>query len=240
MLQDDGMATVTMSARERARAEITREILEVSRDHLARDGAAALSLRAVARDLGMVSSAIYRYVPNRDALLTLLIVSAYDAVGAAAEQAEAAVARDDLLGRFLATCHALRGWAHEHPHEYALIYGSPVPGYAAPVDTVAPASRVPTVLVGILVDMTSAGAAPEPAPVPQAVARSVRPVLTTLAESLDADLMLRGLASWSTLLGAVSLELFGHLHNVVDDAPKARRAYFDHQMRQAATTLGLA
>jgi hypothetical protein len=76
--------------------------------------------------------------------------------------------------------------------------------------------------------------------VPQAVARSVRPVLTTLAESLDADLMLRGLASWSTLLGAVSLELFGHLHNVVDDAPKARRAYFDHQMRQAATTLGLA
>ena len=227
------------TARARARAEITREILETAREHLVRDGAPGLSLRAVARDLGMVSSAIYRYVPNRDALLTLLIIDAYDAVGAATEAAEGAIARGDLLGRFLAACHAVRSWAIDHPHEYALIYGSPVPGYSAPTDTVAPASRVPNVLVGILVDMTTTGDAPAPVPVPPAVARSIRPVLSTLGGSVGDDLMLRGLASWSTLLGAVSLELFGHLHNVVDETPKARRAYFDHQMRQVAAGLGL-
>ena len=138
------------TARERARVEITAEILDTARDHLAKDGAAALSLRAVARDLGMVSSAVYRYVPNRDALLTMLIIDAYDSLGNAVEKAERSVRRDDYLQRFLATCHAVRTWALAHPQEYALIYGSPVPGYAAPTDTIAPASRVPTVLITIL------------------------------------------------------------------------------------------
>ena len=163
------------TARERARAEITREILETGRAHLARDGAAALSLRAVARDLGMASSAVYRYVPNRDALLTLLIIDAYDAVGEQVEQAAAACPVDDHLARFLATCRALRTWALAHPQEYALIYGSPVPGYAAPVDTVAPATRVPTVLLSILFDQTAAGTAPPPAPLRADVAASIGP-----------------------------------------------------------------
>ena len=74
--------------RARVRAELTREIAEVARRHLASDGAAALSLRAVARELGMASSAVYRYFPSRDDLLTALIVDAYDALGAAAEEAE--------------------------------------------------------------------------------------------------------------------------------------------------------
>ena len=80
-------ADVPRTARERARAEIMSEILRVGREHLARDGAAALSLRAIARDLGMVSSAVYRYVPNRDALLTMLIIHAYNTVGAAERSA---------------------------------------------------------------------------------------------------------------------------------------------------------
>jgi AcrR family transcriptional regulator len=146
------------TARERARVEITREILDTAREHLVRDGAASLSLRAVARDLGMVSSAVYRYVPNRDTLLTMLIVDAYDSLGEAVEGAEALVPRDRHLERFLSTCQAVRVWALAHPHEYALIYGSPVPGYAAPVDTIAPASRVPIVLVTILNRPHGAGA----------------------------------------------------------------------------------
>ncbi|MCX6413580.1 MAG: helix-turn-helix domain containing protein, partial [Actinobacteria bacterium] len=77
------------TARERARVEITGEILSTARRHLARDGAAALSLRAIARDLGMVSSAVYRYVPNRDALLTMLIIDAYETIGSTAERAAA-------------------------------------------------------------------------------------------------------------------------------------------------------
>src|SRR5829696_3238076 len=103
------------------RAEMQVEIKAVARRHLAADGA-NLSLRAVARDLGMASSAVYRYFASRDDLLTALIIDAYDALGAAAEKAEAAVDRDDLPGRWLATCHGVRDWALANPHEYALIY----------------------------------------------------------------------------------------------------------------------
>ena len=166
-------ATTTGTARERARAEIMREILDTGRAHLARDGAASLSLRAVARDLGMVSSAVYRYVPNRDALLTMLIIDAYDGMGAAVEKAEHAVARADYLGRFLAACHGVRTWALAHPQEYALVYGSPVPGYAAPQDTIGPASRVPVVLLTILADLQATGRAPKSRPVEPEVSAAI-------------------------------------------------------------------
>ena len=227
------------TARERARAEITREILEAGRAHLARDGAAALSLRAIARDLGMVSSAVYRYVPNRDALLTLLIIDAYDAVGAAVERADGACARDDYVGRFLATCRAVRAWALEHPHEYALIYGSPVPGYAAPADTVPPATRVPAVLLAILFDMTADGRAPADAALDAGVLASMAPFRAFAGGQASDDLLARGLSAWATLLGMVSLELFGHLHNVIEEDAAARADFFEHQMRRTADSLGL-
>src|ERR1700754_758209 len=93
---------VAAGTRARVRAELTREIVDVARRHLASEGAAALSLRAVARELGMASSAVYRYFPSRDDLLTTLIVEAYDALGTAAEKAEAAAPRTDLRARWRA------------------------------------------------------------------------------------------------------------------------------------------
>src|SRR5437762_4907188 len=153
MSQDEqDRPSVLRAARERTRAEITRQILDAARRHLATDGASGLSLRAIARELGASSSAVYRYVASRDELLTRLIVAAYDALGAAAETAEAAVARADLAGRWSAVCGAVRGWALANPNEYALIYGTPVPGYTAPPATIAPAARVSSVLLGILAD----------------------------------------------------------------------------------------
>ena len=129
---------------------MTDEIKTIARRHLATDGA-NLSLRAVARDLGVVSSAIYRYFASRDELLTALILDAYNALGAAVEAAdrgvvEAADGRDaaprvDALALAGWPCHAVRDWALAAPHEYALIYGSPVPGYQAPQDTVPAATR---------------------------------------------------------------------------------------------------
>ena len=148
------------AARERVRAEITAEILDAARGYLATDGAPALSLRAIARDLGMASSALYRYFRSRDELLTRLIIDAYDSLGAAAEVREETIDRDDLAARFTAICDAVRGWALDHPNEYALIYGSPVPGYVAPADTVQPAIRVTTLLLRIIVDAAAAGRAP--------------------------------------------------------------------------------
>ncbi|HXV94752.1 MAG TPA: TetR/AcrR family transcriptional regulator, partial [Pseudonocardia sp.] len=127
-------------------------ILDTARSHLAEHGAVGLSLRAVARDVGMVSSALYRYFDSRDALLTALIIDAYNSLGTAVETAEAAVPRDDLAGRWSAIAVTTRRWALADPHQYALVYGSPVPGYAAPQDTVGPATRVTRVLGDLLVD----------------------------------------------------------------------------------------
>jgi AcrR family transcriptional regulator len=224
------------SIRARVRAEMTDEIKAAARRHLAADGA-NLSLRAVARELGMASSAIYRYFASRDELLTALIVDAYDAVGTAAEQAEAAVDRADLRGRWLAACRAVREWALAHPHEYALIYGSPVPGYAAPEDTIPPASRVPMLITAILRDGFDAGTLPAESgePVPE----SLRPNLAALVEEtspgVPTSLMARGMTAWLQLFGAVSFELFGQLNNVIED----RATFFEYQMRAVARVVGL-
>lgn len=225
-----------LGVRARARAELTRAVVATARRHLAEVGPANLSLRAVARELGMVSSAVYRYVPSRDDLLTLLIVDAYDALGDAAEKAEARVPRADLHGRFVAVARAVRAWALEHPHEYALVYGTPVPGYAAPQDTIAPATRVTRLLVGVLADAVAAGVYdPAAAPtVPPAVHRALAPVRASVPDGIPDDLLVRGLTAWSTMFGAVSHELFGQFHNVLAEAASQREAFFTEAMRRTS------
>jgi len=136
-----GQVTAPQTARARVRAELTAEIVAAASEELAEVGAASLSLRAVARRLGMAPSALYRYFPSRDSLLTALIVEAYESVGAAAEGA-AAQAPGGPMDRWLAVCRAVRAWAGAHPHQWALIYGSPVPGYAAPEATVQAAAGI--------------------------------------------------------------------------------------------------
>src|SRR5215471_1981334 len=204
--------------RDRVRAEMTEEIKATARRHLAEGGAANLSLRAVARDLGMVSSAIYRYVPSRDDLLTALIIDAYTSLGEAAESAEAAVPREDLTGRFLALGRAVRDWARAHPHEYALTYGSPVPGYVAPPDTLEPASRVSLALLRILVDGVATGAISS---VEETLAPPVLADMTAVAgraaPGLPPELMARGMIVWSQLFGAVTFEVFGRIDAILDD-----------------------
>ncbi len=224
------------NARARAREELTREIVETARIHLTSDGAAGLSLRAVARDLGMVSSAVYRYFPSRDELLTTLIIDAYNSLGETAEQAEAAVKRTDLNGRWLATSRAARNWAVERPHEWALIYGSPVPGYQAPQETVVPATRVTSLLIGILIDAYTTGQTPTPLPVPRAVHASIAPVRDDIPQGIPDDLIIRGLMAWSQLLGVISMELNGQFHNVLTDTD----AYFQTAMHRCAIDLGIS
>jgi AcrR family transcriptional regulator len=219
------------------RAELTEEIKQTARRHLAADGA-NLSLRAVARDLGMVSSAVYRYFPSRDDLLTALIIDAYNALGEAVERAAAAGEREDLLGRWLTVGHAVRTWALERPHEYALIYGSPVPGYAAPADTVGPASRPLVVMAGILVDGVASGALPRTGgPLPPAMRREAARLRATVGNGVPGDLIARGLIAWTALFGAVTFEIFGRLEGMVENT----KAWFDYQLREMARfTLGLS
>jgi len=225
------------SIRARVRAEIIDEIKAVARRHLATDGA-NLSLRAVARDMGMVSSAVYRYFPSRDDLLTALIIDAYNSLGEAVERADAAVAdRSDLGARWLASGRAVRAWALATPAEYALIYGSPVPGYAAPQDTVGPATRTAMVLVRILADGVASGALPsgDPGDLPAGVHTDLARLREATLSEVPEPLLARGTIAWIHLFGAVSFELFGQLNNVID----ARAEYFDHQLRLMAGLIGL-
>jgi AcrR family transcriptional regulator len=223
---------------------MTRRIVDTAREHLATDGAAGLSLRAVARDVGLVSSAVYRYVPSRDDLLTLLIIEAYDALGDAAEQQEAAVGRDDLTGRFRAIARAVRRWAFEHEHEYALIFGSPVPGYQAPQATIPPATRVPGLLIGVIRDAVAIGRVPTTLPAPSpAVLAEVAPLRAAFdadATPVPPELVVRGLVAWTYLFGAVSFDLFGHRHNVLAHERAIDGPFFEHEIDRMLDWVGLA
>jgi AcrR family transcriptional regulator len=210
--------------REQARAETTEKILAAARAQLAEVGAAALSLRAVTREVGLVSSAVYRYFPSRDELLTALIIEAYDAVGAVAEEADSG---DTALARWVSVWRAVRRWAQENPAPYALIYGSPVPGYAAPADTLPAAGRVATVLARIAIE--AGGPVAEP---PPAVRNALVP---DLLPGLTADLAPAAIAAFTQLFGTVGFELFGQYENVVAD----RDVFFDHVARTAGAACGL-
>ena len=232
----DNLRMTARSLRARVRAEMTDEIKQAARRHLASDGA-NLSLRAVARDLGMVSSAVYRYFPSRDDLLTALIIDAYDDLGAAVEAAEAPVDRADLRGRWLAACRATRGWAVAQPAEYALLYGSPVPGYAAPEDTIGPALRPTAVLLGVLADGVRTGALPaDPgADLPPVLLPDLRRIAGSTFPDLPPGNLSRGMTAWIQLFGVLSFELFGRFTNGVEELT----AYFDHQMTAMADLLVL-
>ncbi|TFV76827.1 TetR/AcrR family transcriptional regulator [Blastococcus sp. CT_GayMR19] len=223
------------SARERVRSELTAEITAAARRQLADVGAAGLSLRAVAREVGMVSSAVYRYFPSRDDLLTRLIIDGYDDLGAAAEAADDPA--EAPAGRWSAVCRAVRAWALEHPHEYALLYGSPVPGYRAPQDTVPAASRVGGVLGRILGDAARGGALPEAAGTrdPSLISDAAVEVLGGDHPSLDETVRVRALLAWSSLYGTISFELFGHFVGSVEDGDR----YFDLAMDDLARLIGL-
>ncbi|APE20138.1 MULTISPECIES: TetR/AcrR family transcriptional regulator [Streptomyces] len=226
--------TTVRGARARARIEITAAIKDEARTQLAAEGAAKLSLRAVARELGMVSSALYRYFPSRDDLLTALIVDAYDAVGAAAERAVADTAGQRPLDRWTAVCRAVRAWAVAHPHEYALIYGSPVPGYTAPQDTIAPAGRVGLVLVDIARRAHEGEGVALP-PLPEELRPEAARLAADIAPDLPPALAVALVAAWSQLFGLVSFEVFGHFHRVVED----REAFFATAARRLGQDVGL-
>ena len=209
--------------RARMRAELTQEIKDEARRQLAAEGAPGLSLRAVTRALGMASSAIYRYFPSRDDLLTALIVDAYDAVGAAAEEADGDCRRGDYGGRWRAVGRAVRAWAIANPHEYALVYGSPVPGYRAPEATIDPASRVTLVLARMVDEAARDGSLLDPPgadrlpPLDAGVLDETRRLADLAFPHASDEVVVRAVLAWTQLFGMISFELFGHFQRVIDD-----------------------
>jgi AcrR family transcriptional regulator len=224
------------TARDFARIELTRAILTKAREQLAEVGPGELSVRRIARELGMASSAVYRYFPSRDHVITALLIQCYDESGAAVEAAEAAVPRDQLHKRWVATATALREWALANRQEYALLYGSPVPGYAAPEDTVVPAMRVPRVFLGLVADAEERGVrlgAPS-APVPRKEKAALAPIAESLGRPIGDERLVRAMMAWPMLIGQLTLELFGHLHKGVLDYD----AHFAHLVDRVSLDLG--
>lgn len=126
-------------------------IKQIAWKQVAESGASALSLRAIARELNVTAPAIYNYYPSRDDLVTALIIDAYQDFGDAQLTAVAEVPEADLAGRLAAAGKAYRSWAITYPERYQLIFGTPIPGYIAPVDQVQPyAARSLRALVGVL------------------------------------------------------------------------------------------
>ncbi|WP_406415520.1 TetR/AcrR family transcriptional regulator [Streptomyces sp. NBC_00873] len=228
---------VIRGARERARAEVTKAIKDEARKQVLAEGAARLSLRAVARELGITSSTLYRYFPSRDELLTALIVDAYDAIGAAAERALGKSGPAGSIEEWIAVCQAVRRWALAHPHEYALIYGSPVPGYSAPSDTVGPASRVVLVLFSIAASAHAAGALEVPAaagPAADGIGPDARQIVRESGHELSPAAVPQLAAVWAQLFGLLSFEVFGRFDRVVD----ARDDLFDQAVLGLARQAG--
>ena len=228
------------TARARVRQELTTEILAAARRHLAVEGAAALSLRSVARDLGMAPSALYRYFDGRDALLSALILSAYEAL---AETAEAAADESQRAGgsdaaRWQAVPRALRAWALAHPHEWGLVFGSPVPGYQAPHDTVTPYARIAAAIMRPVVEANAAGRLRMEGTaraVPDALSDAVAPVREGLLPDLPVEKVVVAIQAWTTIIGAISLEVFGHWRNTILDTGEL----FEAAMLDVADSLGL-
>jgi AcrR family transcriptional regulator len=221
--------------RQRARAETLAAIKGLALAQLAHGGAGELSLRAIARELNLVSSAIYRYYASRDELITALIVDAYVDLAAALEEAAGSDRRGPRR-RWADTAAALRRWAVAEPHRYALIYGTPIPGYLAPTDTVAPAGRVMSALARPLcIGGTLQSALSETVRPGRALRTQLDTAAVGLGLAVPSATMQLIVTAIAGLLGLLTLELGGHFVGGFEPADDLYAAYVD----DVASRLGL-
>lgn len=191
-----------MTSRADAKDATRRRLLEAAGEVIREQGAPALSLREVARRAGIVPSAVYRHLASRDELITQLVLAAYTSL---AEHLETTVAASSPSWRTAAD--ALREWTLAHVHEFQLIYGTPVPGYRAPEETITAAARV----AAVFLQVGAVSGAP-----PDALAEQLREPAAQLGT--DVTTLARTLADLSQLVGLLTLELGGHFVGTADPA----------------------
>ncbi|MEV0113094.1 TetR/AcrR family transcriptional regulator [Streptomyces sp. NPDC050844] len=194
--------TDAQTPRERYRTQVRAEVKERAWEQIAAAGASALSLNAIAKQMGMSGPALYRYFAGRDELITELIRDAYRSLADTVQAAAADGA--DLAG----LAHALRDWALEDPNRYFLIYGTPVPGYHAPEDITGISSGIMATLLDACAELAPDGPA--------------TPFGTHLEDHRDwagghpapPATLHRALSFWTRLHGVLSLELAGHFAGI--------------------------
>jgi AcrR family transcriptional regulator len=198
MAETPRTTTRAEAPRERYRAQVRAEIKEHAWKQIAAAGASALSLNAIAKQMGMSGPALYRYFAGRDDLITELVKDAYRSL------ADTARAAADRGADVIALAHVMREWALADPHRYFLVYGTPVPGYHAPDDTTAIASEI----MAVLLDTFAAPAGDAPATPFETHLESHRQWAD--GHPVPPAVLHRALTFWTRLHGVLSLELAGH------------------------------
>lgn len=207
--------------RERLRSATVSEIKDGARRLLVTGGPQAVSLRAIARDMGMTAPAIYRYFPSLDALVVELAGDLFDELRETVERARDA-AGDDPARQLGAMARSFRQWSVHHPVEFALIFGNPVPGISAFEEDCVhpdhPGARFGAPFVRALQELW--GRAPWPTPPAELMWQRLGDALHPLRQShgdLPIEVAYTYLSGWIRLYGLVSMEVFGHLGWAVTD-----------------------
>ncbi len=211
-------------------------IKDVARKQIAEHGAASLSLRAIARELSITAPAIYNYFPSRDDLVTALIVDAYHSFAAALAKARDAN-HDDHAANILASANAYRNWALAHPEQYGLIFGTPIPGYHAPMEITGPAAAKSMLVLVQLLDAVYQDGVLSLAELPPALLTLLQPWADQLDYGGPPGVIHLALASWAQIHGLVSLELFGHLAPALDYGDVG--ALFEIEIRAWVEQMGI-
>jgi AcrR family transcriptional regulator len=188
-------------------------IKETAWKQIAQVGAPALSLRAIARELKITAPAIYNYFPDRDALVTALIIDAYTSLGDWQLQARDSISANNNKKRMVAIGKAYRNWAHEFPQRYALIFGTPIPDYHAPFEEVFPSAvRSLSALVSVVEAARLAGMLKvDTFPKVNAEHKLSFEMWKTYGGEADVLSLSVAMIIWSRVHGIVSLEIYGNL-----------------------------
>jgi AcrR family transcriptional regulator len=197
--------------RERLREALIADIKRCASRQLADGGPAAVSLRGIARELGVSPAALYGYFDSLDALFTALITDGFEDLGGAVEAAVGTDADGSYGWRMVRGLHAFRTWALAHPQQFRLLYFSPVPGYELPIDgpTLTASLRVFVPLLGIMVDAWESGALPDPPPGPPV---DVVKFHERFGLAITSDQLRLATECWAEFHGMVALEISSCIH----------------------------
>jgi len=209
-------------------------IKETTWKQIAETGAATLSLRSIARELGITAPAIYNYYPDRDALVTALIVDAYTSLGESQQASIDQLPAENLETRLATLGLAYREWAITYPQRYQLIFGTPIPNYVAPENITMPAAACAIIpLTVTLQSLYSAGKLKVKRLAP------LTPELKSMLEAWqksgsDADIEVLYMTAiiWSRVHGLVMLEIGHHIPSVFTDPSEIFRREIDNILIQ--------
>ena len=227
----------------RERIDMITQIKVVARQQMAEHGTAGLSLRGIAREMGITAPAIYNYFPRLDDLITALIVDAFTALADAMEAAELVVQSETCGPKILASCLAYREWAIAYPVDFQLIYGNPIPGYVAPAEVTVPLARRPfDGLSRLFLEAYRTGELIVPTEytlVPASISAHFATWLPQAGYDFPDALLCLLMSGWARIHGMVMLELFEHLGPVVGDGAAFYRYELGAFLQQLGMTAGI-